>query len=140
MNENPKGNAKEKGLAAKIPGGNTKDFLLNYALYIILGVLIIAVILYEPKFVSVRNFTNILSQASTRAILALGVAGLIVLGGTDLLQVEFLVSPLRFPHLYSRSWIMVQECTQIFPNFRFFYPSSYRCLWVLPLDCLTDLA
>lgn len=84
MNENPKGNAKEKGLAAKVPGGNLKDFLLNYALYIILGVLIIAVILYEPKFVSVRNFTNILSQASTRAILALGVAGLIVLGGTDL--------------------------------------------------------
>lgn len=62
----------------------TNEFLLDYALYIILGILIIAVIIYEPSFVSVTNFTNILTQASTRAILALGVAGLIVLRGTDL--------------------------------------------------------
>src|SRR5690606_18374543 len=38
----------------------------------------------NPKFISIKNFTNILSQASTRAILAMGVAGLIVLQGTDL--------------------------------------------------------
>ena len=68
----------------KLKSQKTKDFLLNYALYIILGILILAVILYEPSFVSVTNFTNILTQASTRAILALGVAGLIVLRGTDL--------------------------------------------------------
>ena len=60
------------------------DGLLNYALYLILGIMIIGVIIINPKFVSVKNFTNILSQASTRAILAMGVAGLIVLQGTDL--------------------------------------------------------
>ncbi len=60
------------------------DKLLNYALPIILGIMIIGVIIIEPSFVSIRNFTNILSQASTRAILAMGVAGLIVLQGTDL--------------------------------------------------------
>lgn len=58
--------------------------LLNYALYIILGVMILGVIIIDPSFVSIRNFTNILSQASTRAILGMGVAGLIVLQGTDL--------------------------------------------------------
>ena len=60
------------------------DFLLNYSLYIVLGVMILAVILKDPSFISLKNITNILSQASTRGILALGVAGLIVLQGTDL--------------------------------------------------------
>lgn len=63
---------------------NWVDFALNYALYVILGLMILGVIIIDPKFVSIRNFTNILSQASTRAILAMGVAGLIVLQGTDL--------------------------------------------------------
>jgi methyl-galactoside transport system permease protein len=75
---------KPQGLRAKLANPKINDFLLNYALYIILGILILAVILYEPSFVSVTNFTNILTQASTRAILAFGVAGLIVLRGTDL--------------------------------------------------------
>ena len=61
-----------------------KETLLNYALFIILGVMLIVVICIEPKFVSVRNITNILAQASTRGILALGIAGIIIIGGTDL--------------------------------------------------------
>lgn len=63
---------------------NILDKLLNYALYIILLIMIIGVIIIDPSFISIKNFTNILSQASTRAILAMGVAGLIVLQGTDL--------------------------------------------------------
>ncbi len=63
---------------------NILDKLLNYALYIILVIMIIGVIIIDPSFISIKNFTNILSQASTRAILAMGVAGLIVLQGTDL--------------------------------------------------------
>ena len=61
-----------------------KDFLINYSLYMVLGIMILAVIITEPSFLSAKNITNILSQASTRGILALGVAGLIVLQGTDL--------------------------------------------------------
>lgn len=63
---------------------NISDFLINYSLYIVLGIMILSVIIKEPSFVSAKNITNILSQASTRGILALGVAGLIVLQGTDL--------------------------------------------------------
>lgn len=62
----------------------TRNFLLNYSLYIILGILIMVIIIVEPSFLSLTNLTNILSQASTRIIIALGVAGLIVLQGTDL--------------------------------------------------------
>lgn len=68
----------------KIDKKKVIDFLLNYALYIVLFLMIIFFIAKEPGFLSLKNFTNILSQASTRGILALGVAGLIVLQGTDL--------------------------------------------------------
>ncbi|MDO5690616.1 MAG: galactose/methyl galactoside ABC transporter permease MglC [Tissierellia bacterium] len=61
-----------------------KEFVLNYALYFILGLMILSIIAIEPSFLSKRNFLNILTQASTRGIMALGVAGLIVLQGTDL--------------------------------------------------------
>jgi methyl-galactoside transport system permease protein len=61
-----------------------KEWLLNYSLYVILGVLIIAVVIKEPSFLSFNNFSKILAQASTRGILALGVAGMIVYTGTDL--------------------------------------------------------
>lgn len=63
---------------------NISNILINYSLYIVLGIMILSVIIREPSFVSAKNITNILSQASTRGILALGVAGLIVLQGTDL--------------------------------------------------------
>ncbi|MDR1651615.1 MAG: galactose/methyl galactoside ABC transporter permease MglC [Synergistaceae bacterium] len=61
-----------------------KEWLLNYSLYFILGVLIIAVVVTDPTFLSFSNFSKIMSQASTRGIMALGVAGMIVYTGTDL--------------------------------------------------------
>ncbi|MDR2179179.1 MAG: galactose/methyl galactoside ABC transporter permease MglC [Synergistaceae bacterium] len=61
-----------------------KEWLLNYSLYVILGVLIIAVVVKEPGFLSLNNFSKIMAQASTKGILALGVAGMIVYTGTDL--------------------------------------------------------
>lgn len=61
-----------------------KEWLLNYSLYIILGVLVIGVVAAEPSFLSFSNLSKIMAQASTRGILALGVAGMIVYTGTDL--------------------------------------------------------
>lgn len=59
-------------------------FLLNYALFIILGLILIIVSVIKPNFLSINNIMNILQNASTKGILALGCAGLIVLAGTDL--------------------------------------------------------
>lgn len=84
MKKNANDKQKKTKTLAVGNGNSMQDILLDYALYIILGVLIIWVIIYDPRFVSIKNFTNILTQASTRIILALGVAGLIVLQGTDL--------------------------------------------------------
>lgn len=61
-----------------------QELLLDYALYIILIIMIIGVIAADHTFLSMNNFLKILAQASTRGILALGVAGMIVLAGTDL--------------------------------------------------------
>ena len=58
--------------------------LLNYALFIILGLILIIVSIMRPDFLSMNNILNILQNASTKGILALGCAGLIVLAGTDL--------------------------------------------------------
>jgi len=60
------------------------EWFLNYSLYLILMVMIISVVIYEPSFLSFSNLSKIMAQASTRGILALGVAGMIVYTGTDL--------------------------------------------------------
>lgn len=60
------------------------DFLLNNAIYVVLLILIAVIISMDSSFLSVMNFKFIITQASTRVILALGVAGLLVLAGTDL--------------------------------------------------------
>jgi methyl-galactoside transport system permease protein len=61
-----------------------RRFFLNYAIYIVLFVLLTTIVLFDNSFLSFRNFGFILSQASTRIILALGIAGIIVSGNTDL--------------------------------------------------------
>ena len=40
-----------------------QNFLLNYALYIVLFIMIVFFVIKEPGFLSLKNFTNILSQA-----------------------------------------------------------------------------
>lgn len=60
------------------------NFAMNYAIYIILVCIFLAMVIIDPTLLTMRNLTFILSQASTRVILALGVAGIIVLGNTDL--------------------------------------------------------
>ncbi|HAS72989.1 MAG TPA: galactose/methyl galactoside ABC transporter permease MglC [Clostridiales bacterium UBA8960] len=60
------------------------NFMMNNAIIIVLFALMVVIIAIEPRFISVRNFTNILTQASTRTIFALGVGTIIVAKGTDL--------------------------------------------------------
>ncbi|WP_257874981.1 galactose/methyl galactoside ABC transporter permease MglC [Kingella negevensis] len=60
------------------------DFLKNYALYFVLLLLLVVIVSKDTSFLSLVNFSNILTQSSVRVIIALGVAGLIVTQGTDL--------------------------------------------------------
>ena len=65
-------------------GTKAKNFFLNYAMFIILGLILVVVSIIRIDFLSMSNILNILQNASTKGILALGCAGLIVLAGTDL--------------------------------------------------------
>lgn len=60
------------------------QFLLNSAIYWFMFIIIVIVVALDVRFLSVENFSIMLTQASTRIIFALGVGGIIVLGGTDL--------------------------------------------------------
>ena len=61
-----------------------KSFLLQNAIYLVLVCVIITIVAIDSSFLTVRNMTFILQQASIRLIIALGVAGILILGGTDL--------------------------------------------------------
>jgi len=61
-----------------------RTLVMNNAIYIVLILLFIGIVLAEPRFLSMRNFGFIMTQSAPRVIIALGVAGILVLGGTDL--------------------------------------------------------
>ena len=69
---------------------NMQDFLLRNGLYIAIAIVFIILCFITPivknglQLLTLNNVLNILQQASPRMFLALGVAGLILLGGTDL--------------------------------------------------------
>jgi methyl-galactoside transport system permease protein len=61
-----------------------KDFLLQYAIYAVLVVLVIAITIYEPSFMSIDTMRDILLQSSTRIIIALGAGFVLITAGVDL--------------------------------------------------------
>ena len=68
---------------------NLRSFLLRNGLYLAIAVIFIALCVITPvvkgvPLLTTNNVLNILQQASPRMFLALGVAGLIMLAGTDL--------------------------------------------------------
>ena len=76
-----------KELAAKAQGWDAKrvgNLILNNALLIIMIIAVIAIAISNPRFVTPNSLINIVSQTAAYLPVALGVAGCIVLTGTDL--------------------------------------------------------
>ena len=61
-----------------------KKFLMNYALYFIMLLMIIVIACISPKFLSFRVLRDILMQSSTRILVALGCMFIIVCVSADL--------------------------------------------------------
>jgi methyl-galactoside transport system permease protein len=59
-------------------------WLFDNVIYVFLILLVIGIVIASPDFLSVTNFINILSQSSSRIIIALGMAGILITAGTDL--------------------------------------------------------
>lgn len=61
-----------------------QHYISQNAIYIVLILLIVGIAVWDPNFLSVTTIRNILTQTSTRAIIALGAALILITGGTDL--------------------------------------------------------
>lgn len=60
------------------------DFLINNSLYIFMIIAIIAIAIANPMFLSTASIVNIISLSAANLPIALGIAGCIILTGTDL--------------------------------------------------------
>ncbi len=61
-----------------------REFFMNNALYIFLIIVIVAIAVYRPRFLSSGSLINIISLSAANLPIALGIAGAIILTGTDL--------------------------------------------------------
>ena len=61
-----------------------KELLINNSLYIFMIIAIIAIKIISPKFLSSSSIINIISLSAANLPIALGIAGCIILTGTDL--------------------------------------------------------
>ena len=61
-----------------------KEFFINNSLYIFLFLAIVAIEIISPMFLSVPSIINIISLSAANLPIALGIAGCIILTGTDL--------------------------------------------------------
>jgi methyl-galactoside transport system permease protein len=59
-------------------------FMLNNAIILALGALVVAIAAIEPRFMQMRVLRDILAQSSTKLIIALGISFTLIIGGTDL--------------------------------------------------------
>ncbi|MCE5256527.1 MAG: galactose/methyl galactoside ABC transporter permease MglC [Spirochaetaceae bacterium] len=62
----------------------SKEFALNNAIYIVFMILVLGITIQEPSFLAWRNLRNIMSMSATRIIIAMGIGGILITGGTDL--------------------------------------------------------
>ncbi|MDC0700530.1 beta-methylgalactoside transporter permease, partial [Blautia wexlerae] len=65
-------------------GKTAKRFLTNNAIMLALMVLIVVICFLEPRFMQIQVLLDILTQSSTRLIIALGICFALLIAGTDL--------------------------------------------------------
>lgn len=63
---------------------SVKELVAEKAIYIVFIILLIGIIVVEPRFLSFNNFKNIFSQSATKIIIALAAGMVLVVQGVDL--------------------------------------------------------
>ena len=61
-----------------------KQFLINYGIICVLGILVLYTGIMRPKFFTLRNLQSIALNVAPRFIIAVGVSGCLITKGTDL--------------------------------------------------------
>ena len=73
-----------KQMSAKDQKRFVTDMILNNALYILMAIFVIYTAVKQENFLTLGSFANLITQVAAYLPLALGIAGCIVLTGTDL--------------------------------------------------------
>ncbi|MHB1653286.1 MAG: galactose/methyl galactoside ABC transporter permease MglC [Desulfitobacteriaceae bacterium] len=104
---------------------NTKkmgEFFFQKAIYFVLIILILVIAAWDPTFLSITSLRDILLQSSTRAIIALGAAFVLITGGVDLSAGRMV----GFAAVLSASMLQIQEYSHRFypglPNLPLWLP------------------
>ena len=63
---------------------SAKNFLTNHAIMLALLALVVVICFIEPRFMQIQVLLDILTQSSTRMIIALGICFTLLIAGTDL--------------------------------------------------------
>lgn len=77
-------NAKKHGGDVVFSSKTAKTFLTNYAIILALLILVVVICFMEPRFMQIRVVLDIMTQSSTRLIIALGICFTLLIAGTDL--------------------------------------------------------
>ncbi|WP_407928374.1 galactose/methyl galactoside ABC transporter permease MglC [Caproiciproducens faecalis] len=67
-----------------LSGKAAKTFLTNNAIILALLALVVVIIFIEPRFMQIKVLLDIMTQSSTRLIIALGICFTLLIAGTDL--------------------------------------------------------
>lgn len=73
-----------KAMSPKDKKRTISNLLLNNAMYILIAIAVIFIAIRVPAYVSVNSLINILNLTASKLPIALGIAGCIVLTGTDI--------------------------------------------------------
>ena len=73
-----------RALSSSDKKSSVKEFFINNLLYILLIASIVGIQIYDPRFLSLSSIINIISLSAANLPIALGIAGCIILTGTDL--------------------------------------------------------
>lgn len=61
-----------------------KDYLMQRAIFVVLILIVICIAVADPNFLAFSTLRDILQQSSTKLIIAIGAAFILITGGTDL--------------------------------------------------------
>lgn len=75
---------KSEGVPVEISAKTAKGFLTNNAIILALLMLVVVIMIIQPRFMQYEVMLDILTQSSTKMIVALGICFTLLIAGTDL--------------------------------------------------------
>lgn len=113
---------KDSDSRVEISKKTVKGFLMNNGIRIALGAMVIIIMIMEHKFMQLRVLRDILTQASPKMIIALGICFTLLIAGTDLsacrmvgLAAVISASMLQIPEYANRFFPNLQQVPLVLP-------------------------